>query len=414
MTSGGPPGRFAEQVAELRRKIARMEGRTAAAVPAPAGATRAAAPLDGGAECANGAGVHWRMCRDWPAHFRHGNADVGALSELPASLLEVLSEESGWAVPPERWAFVDTETSGLAGGSGTFAFLVGGGAITASGFEVHQFFMREPGEEASLLDGFTEWLSAFDVLVTYNGRAFDIPLLETRYRLARRKPPFARLRHIDLLYSARRLWRLALERCRLQDLEVRILGFERVGDTPGSLIPQLYFDFLRTGNAGPLNGVFEHNALDILSLACLAAIVPAAFREPARLRSAAEMLGIARWLRNEQRFEEALALMREAVKRPLAEPLLYDTLWHTADIERRLGHAAAAVALWSELSTVANPWRAQALERLAIHYEHRERNPAMALELTRAAMALGVTEALEKRLHRLERAVRRPRSARLL
>jgi tetratricopeptide (TPR) repeat protein len=317
-------------------------------------------------------------------------------------------------VPPERWAFIDTETSGLAGGSGTFAFLVGGGAITPGGFVVDQFVLREPAEEASQLEGFTEWLSGFDVMVTYNGRAFDIPLLETRYRLARMKPPFARLRHIDLLYSARRLWRLALERCRLQDLEVRILGFERVGDTPGALIPQLYFDFLRTGNARPLEGVFEHNALDILSLACLAGIVPAAFRDPARLRSAAEMLGIARWLRNEQRFEEALALMREAVKRPLTEVLLFETLWQMGDLERRLDRHDAAVALWSELSTVANPWRAQALERLAIHYEHRERNPAMALEMTRAALAIEPSEALIKRQNRLQVRANRPKSGRLL
>lgn len=406
MGSGNPPHPLAGQLAELRRKIARLEART----PAP----RTPAALAQGQECSTPAGAHWRMRRSWPAHFRHGTADVGALSELPATLLDVLSEDSGWSAPPERWAFVDTETSGLAGGSGTFAFLIGGGAITSGGFVVDQFFLREPGEEASLLEGFTEWLAGFDVLVTYNGRAFDIPLLETRYRLCRMKPPFARLRHIDLLYSARRLWRLALERCRLQDLEVRILGFERVGDVGGNLIPQLYFDFLRTGNARPLNGVFEHNALDILSLACLAAIVPTAFRDPARLRSAAEMLGIARWLRAEQRFEEALALMREAVKRPLSEPLLYETLWHMAGMERRLKRDDAAVALWSELSTACNRYQAQALERLAIHYEHRERNFSMALEMTRAALGLDATESLKKRQKRLEMRQKTPRNARLL
>lgn len=401
--------RIAAQLAELRRKIARIEARTPA-VRAPA----ARGALAGGREEATAAGAHWRMRRGWPAHFRHGNADVGALCELPASLLEVLTEESGWSSPPERWAFVDTETSGLAGGSGTFAFLVGAGAITSEGFVVDQFFMREPGEEASLLEAFTAWLKDFDVLVTYNGRAFDIPLLETRYRLARMKPPFARMRHVDLLFSARRLWRLALERCRLQDLEAHILGFTREGDTGGALIPQIYFEYLRTGNAAPLNGIFEHNALDILSLACLAAVVPAAFREPARLRGAGEMLGIARWLRAEQRFEEALALMREAVRRPLAEPLLYETLWQMADMERRLKRVDAAVALWSELSTVRNAWRAAALERLAIHYEHSERNYAMALEMTRAALAIEPSEALRKRQARLEARASRPRPPRLL
>lgn len=388
--------RLNEQLAELRRKIARLEARPVAR------------------RAVSGARLEARMRRAWPAHFRHGNADVGALSELPASLLEVLTEETGWAAPPERWAFVDTETSGLAGGSGTFAFLVGGGAITREGFTVEQFFLREPGEEAALLDAFTKWLEPFEVLVTYNGRAFDIPLLETRYRLARMKPPFARLRHIDLLFSARRLWRLSLERCRLQDLEVHILGFTREGDVGGNLIPQLYFDYLRTGSSAPLHGVLEHNALDILSLACLAAVVPAAFREPERLRSAGEMLGIARWLRAEGRFDEALALMREAVRRPLAEPLLYETLWQMADLERRLKREDAAVALWSELSTVRNAWRSAALERLAIHYEHRERNYALALEMTRAALALAPSNDLRKREARLLRRASTPRSGRLL
>lgn len=398
--------RLQAQLDELRRKIARIEART----PAP----RTPTALDLGREAATASGTHWRMERSWPAHFQHGTADVGALSELPGSLLEVLTEDAGWHSPPERWAFVDTETSGLTGGAGAFAFLVGGGAITRTGFTVDQFFLREPGEERSLLEGFTEWLAPFEVLVTYNGRAFDIPLLETRYRMCRLKPPFARMRHIDLLYSARRLWRLALERCRLQDLEVRILGFERVGDVGGNLIPQLYVDYLRTGHARPLDAVFHHNALDLLSLACLAAIVPAAFREPARLRSPAEMLGVARWLRAEERIEEALELMREAARRPLNEALLYETLWQMADIERKRGAHDAAVALWSELATVRNRYQAQACERLAIHYEHRDRNATMALEMTRTALALEPTPDLEKRRVRLEARLSRPRPARLL
>lgn len=401
-------GRFAAQLAELRRKIARLEARSPAARPA------ARAPLVGGGEEATGAGVHWRMRRSWPAHHRHGNADTGALSELPASLLEALSGEAGWSSPPRRWAFIDTETSGLAGGSGTFAFLVGAGAITDEGFVADQFFMREPAEEPSLLEALTAWLADFDVLVTYNGRSFDIPLLETRYRLARMKPPFARLRHVDLLHGARRLWRLALERCRLRDLEVHVLGFTREGDVGGALIPRIYSEYLRTGNAAQLTGVFEHNALDILSLACLSAVVPLAFNDPGRLRGAAEMLGIARWLRSEKRFEEALALMREVVRRPLAEPLLYETLWQMAALERRLKRMEAAVALWSELSTAPNAWRGAALERLAMHYEHHERDFQMALELTRAALALEPGEALRKREARLEARVSRPRPPRLL
>lgn len=392
----------------LRQKLARIDARYESA---PAPATRA---LPEGREVATAAGVHWEIDRLWPAHFRHGSADVGALSELPRDLLEALVNEPGVNVPVTRWAFLDTETSGLTGGSGAFAFLVGVGAITARGFELRQFFMRDHGEEPSLLTALSDHLAGFDLLVTYNGRAFDQPLLETRYRLARIREPFPRLRHVDLLYSARRLWRLALESCRLQELEQRILGVQRHGDVAGALIPNLYFQYLHTRDFRPLAPVLSHNAIDILSLACLTAIVPAAFREPSRLTSAPEMVALARWFRNEGRLEESLALMREALKRRIDEDLMWETLWQAAGIERKLERHEAAVALWSELSTASNPRQAEALERLAIHYERREKNYSMALEMTLAARALADSEELRKRHDRLKKKAAGPKPGRLL
>lgn len=395
-----------EQLELLRRKIARIDQRYAAE-------STPICDLEG-REVETALGRHWEIERLWPAQHRHGTADVGALVELAPELLSVLSDDPDWAVPPEKWAFIDTETTGLAGGSGTLAFLIGGGAIGPNGFELRQWFIREHGEEPSALAAFAGWLARFDVLITYNGRAFDVPLLETRYRLSRMKPPFERLRHIDLLYGARRLWRLALESCRLMDLETKILGVERVGDVGGAFIPALYFEFLRTGNVRPLLPVISHNAIDILSLACLTAVVPAAFREPQKLKHGSEMIGLARWLRNEGRSEEALGLMREALKRPLAEPLMFETLWHMAEMERRLKRHDAAVALYCELSTVSNNWRGLACERLAVHYEHREKNFVMALEMTRAARALEDSEELKKREARLLKRASIPETRRLI
>ena len=149
-----------------------------------------------------------------------------------------------------KWAFLDTETTGLAGGSGTYAFLIGVGRITPAGFELRQFFMRDLAEEASLLHGLSEYLAQFDTLVTYNGKTYDQPLLETRYRMARMKPPFGRMEHLDLLFGARRLWKLRFDSCRLVDLENQILGFEREGDLPGEMIPYVYFEYLRKREAG--------------------------------------------------------------------------------------------------------------------------------------------------------------------
>ena len=363
--------------------------------------------LTEGQEVETEAGKHWEITRSWPASYRHGTADVGALSELPADHLDTPS-------PPSRWVFLDTETTGLAGGSGTVPFLVGVGWITPSGFELRQFFMRDHGEEASLLTGLSRLLANFDWMVTYNGRAFDQPLLETRYRLARISEPFPRLQHLDLLYNSRRLWKLRLENCRLQQLEQRILNVERHGDVEGALIPEIYFHYLHTRDATRLEPVLYHNAIDILSLACLTAIVPMAFKEPQTLTQATEMIGLARWLRNEGRLEEALDLMRRAIHRPLPDELLYHTLWHIAEIERKLDREPAAVALWSELSTIANPWQAKALERLAIYYEHRERNYAMALEMTLQALKVDPTEDLLRRHMRLSAKATTPKSGRLL
>jgi tetratricopeptide (TPR) repeat protein len=397
------------QLEELKRKLARIDAKYAAA-PAPAPAAMA---LEG-REASTAAGVHWEMDRLWPAQARHGSADIGALCELPDDLLVVLDPETAAQAPCYRWAFLDTETTGLAGGAGTAAFLTGVGWISPRGFELRQYFLRDHGEEASALTALAELLGQFDVLITYNGRAFDQPLLETRYVLSRIRPPFARMKHIDLLYAARRLWRLALESCRLKELEKRILGVERVGDPDGALIPQLYFTWLRSRHAGPLQPVFEHNALDILSLACLTAVVPMAFQNPRALRQGAEMAGLSRWLANEGRLEEAAALLRESLQRPMTEALVWESLWRLAELERKLGRHDAALAAWSELSTARNPWQAQAYERLAIHFEHRERNYAMALEMTRAALALEPGDELRKREARLRDKAGRGRPGRLL
>ena len=159
---------------------------------------------------------------------------IADLADLPGDLLAALSEGAIPQSNPRRWAFLDTETTGLAGGTGTYAFLIGVGSITDDGFRLRQYFMRDYHEEASVLASLAEHLSQFDVLITYNGKAYDQPLLETRYRMVRSRPPFARLEHLDLLFGARRLWKLRLDSCRLVDLENQVLGVERQGDLPGS------------------------------------------------------------------------------------------------------------------------------------------------------------------------------------
>ena len=364
----------------------------------------------GGEQIETAYGRHFESEKLYERYRRHGSADIGSLAELPHDLLDAISGGAAPAAAPAEWAFLDTETTGLAGGSGTCAFLVGVGRITPEGFRVRQFFMRDYCEEASLLDALARHLAPFRVLITYNGRTFDQPLLETRYRLNRSRPPFGRLEHLDLLFGARRLWKLRYESCRLVDLENQVLGFEREGDVPGALIPYLYFEYLRTGRAARLLPVFHHNALDILSLACLTGIVPLAFKDPENLpfKHGAEIAGIARWLREAGELEQARALFRRAIdaSRPgtgMSDDLLFRTLWDLAALERKLGADPDAIAIWEDLAAVRNPFRVPALEELAKHYEHRQKDPVRALETTRAALAYADTPALRRREQRLVR-----------
>jgi uncharacterized protein YprB with RNaseH-like and TPR domain len=335
---------------------------------------------------------------------------------MPDDLLGPISGGEIGPAPARRWAFLDTETTGLAGGAGTYAFLIGVGRITEEGFRIRQFFMRDHSEEASVLDALAEHLGEFDVLVTYNGKTYDQPLLETRFRMARARPPFARLRHLDLLFGARRLWKLRFENCRLVELENQVLGVERQGDLPGELIPYIYFEYLRTREAFRLVPIFHHNATDILTLACFTAIVPYAFRAPCEtdLLHGAEMVGLARWLASAGRYEQALELYRRAVDRGLKDHLLFRTLWDVAALEKKLDREAAAVAILTDLSACRNPYRAQALIELAKYYEHRERNYSMALDFTSNALELGDTPELRRREARLRRRTSAPRNGRLL
>jgi uncharacterized protein YprB with RNaseH-like and TPR domain len=369
----------------------------------------------------NGFGDHFQMERLYPANKQHGSADIGALCDLPHALLDALSENEIQSAAPERWAFLDTETTGLAGGSGTYAFLIGVGRITAEGFRVRQFFMREYVEERSVLHALNEHLAEFDVLITYNGKSYDQPLLETRYRMTRHKPPFSALRHLDLLHGARRLWKLRLDSCRLMQLEQQILGVFREGDLPGEMIPYVYFEYLRSREARRLQPIFHHNAIDILTLACLTAIVPAAFRSTdseslARVgvKRGEDLAGIARWLLTAEQYEQALELFKRAVAAGLPDRLLFRALWEIALLEKKQARPHAALQGFTELAGCGNEYRVCALEELAKYYEHEERNYGVALEFTRQALLWKPSEALNHRRARLERRLQKPRPRRLL
>ncbi|PWU04869.1 MAG: hypothetical protein C5B51_15900 [Terriglobia bacterium] len=406
-------GPIQEQLAALRRRIARIDlkyaGPNAAPLPVrPQRPGRFIEELMSGEVVRTSHGEHFEAEKLWERHRRHGSVGISDLADLPEDLLDALSGGAIARSVPSKWAFLDTETTGLAGGTGTYAFLIGVGSIEAAGFRLRQFFMRDYGEEASVLARLAEHLAQFEVIITYNGKAYDQPLLETRFRMARARHPFERLEHLDLLFGARRLWKLRLDSCRLVDLEQQILGVERQGDLPGAMIPYYYFDYVRTQQALRIVPIFHHNAMDILSLACLTAIVPLAFRSPEQsgLRHGADLIGLARWLKPE-RPDDALRLLHQAVNLGLPDALLFPALWETGLMEKRLGRADQALAIFRELTECRNPFRARAFEELAKHFEHHSRDFPKALEMTRQGLALEESPQMRRREARLSARIAR-------
>jgi len=307
---------------------------------------------------------------------------------LDAALMHLLAPDlPSCANDAENWLFIDAETTGLAGGTGTYPFLIGVAWWDAGGLEVEQFFMREQSEEHAVLVTLAERIAERPVIVSFNGKSFDWPLLVTRYRMTRViQPPVPRA-HIDFLHPARHLWRLRLGSVQLRELEKHILGWNRGADVISQLIPQIYFEYLRGGSPEPLVPVFLHNQMDLRGLAGLASRVLGLLDNPeAHSRDPLEIFGLSRIC--ERRGEAARA--RKLYERSIASALPAATGRQArralARLAKRDGDHDLACRLWEELLD-NSPEGLEAYEQLAIHYEHRLREPGRAATLARKALA---------------------------
>jgi len=320
----------------------------------------------------------------FPKNHHYGNSVL--LSSFPLSLVsQWANDPKVSSLPVSKFAFLDTETSGLSGGTGTYAFLVGVARFVEDQFVLKQFFMRDPAEEAALLEGLANFLAPCEALVTFNGKAFDAPLLKTRYALHDTPCPFNGYSHVDLLPLARRLWRDRLESRALKYLEEHVLGLKRSSEeTPGYEIPWLYFDYLRTGDATRLAGVFYHNAMDVVAMAALLAHMNDMLENPydGKVQHGLDFIALGKLFEDLGRVEEAARLYERGLESPMGEADFHVAVKRLSILQKKRGGYEEAARLWKKAAKAGHIY---AHIELAKYYEHKTRDVKAALRWTVSA-----------------------------
>jgi uncharacterized protein YprB with RNaseH-like and TPR domain len=304
---------------------------------------------------------------------RHGGVLLDRVMEIPTHPASLVSGDSSLTgLDFSNALFIDTETTGLAGGTGTYAFLVGVGYFERGRFVTRQFFLRDFSEERAMLWMLADLAKAFRFLVTFNGKRFDIPLLETRFILSRMETPFRELPHYDLLYPSRKIWRGAFENCRLITLESCVLEIHRQDDVPSEMIPDLYFDYLRRGDGSEMHRVFDHNRMDVLSLVTLAARIHELLHDPRTVsrNGRVEAYALGKLFLQGKRTGQAIECFREALRRckTTGEWEILKALSLALKRENRMDQAAA---IWMEMISYDRGREFFPYEEVAKFYEHR-------------------------------------------
>jgi uncharacterized protein len=325
--------------------------------------------------------VEW----SFPIEHRHGHEPLSGALELNDRGAACITRATGQPMPT-RPVFFDTETTGLSGGTGTYAFLVGLGTIEQDRVIVRQYLMRDYDEEPAMLEAVSAQLAQHDAIVTYNGKSFDVPLIETRFIASRRSASAIPQAHLDLLYPSRRLLRGLLERCALGDVERHILGFRRVEDLPSWMIPSVFFQFLREGDARLLGGVLEHNRDDILSLLALTGWLGRVYQSPSESGLDARLCTrVARTYESIGRHDLAIRLLDETVASGDSGDSRAEAALHLARLRRGVGDGAAAERMWC-VAAEHSILGIEALIAWAKYLEHERRDFRAAREIVERAL----------------------------
>ncbi|MBK8985512.1 MAG: ribonuclease H-like domain-containing protein [Chloroflexi bacterium] len=350
----------------------------------------------------------------YPLSYRHGQDTLRGLLDLSPAPTAVFTRDPRLQELNFRdFLFLDTETTGLAG-AGTLAFMVGV-AFFESGaaddvFVVRQYFLRDHGDEAAMLLLLEDLLAGKAGLITFNGRSFDIPLLDNRFLMNRMVSDLRHKPHIDLLPPSRRLWRQRLESCALGSLEQSLLGLQRTQeDVPGWLIPSLYNNYLRSGDARELRRVFYHNQLDMVSMVTLAQRVVRQFAQAQPADHPIDLYSLGKWQAALGQTAAAEQTLRWAIGGDLSLEVYHRALYELAGLLKRDGRRAEAVTCWQQIAATSFD-DINAHVELAMHYEWHEVNLATAVRWTEQALVLCQTWpssrahlAQEELTHRLTR-----------
>lgn len=321
----------------------------------------------------------------YPGDLHHGH--------LPLKPLTAHDWLAQWAKAPstpelESLVFLDTETTGLSGGTGTMPFMIGAGRFIENQFVVEQFFVRNPAEETAQLAALSEFVEGLEGIVTYNGKSFDMPIINTRYIMQRLSNPFTAATHFDLLHFTRRIWKSRLGQCNLGNIETHVLGFEREqADIPGYLVPDFYREFLFTGDATYMPGIFYHNEVDVLSLSALFSWLAAILEDPSddRFTDPGDLISVGRVLETLEREQLADQVYSSERLQQLEESDRQKGLLLRARIQKRKGNLEKASVLWQEAASAGS---LEALIELAKYFEHHRREYENALHCTDQALSL--------------------------
>jgi uncharacterized protein YprB with RNaseH-like and TPR domain len=354
----------------------------------------------------------------YPLQTKYGKNILADGLKIKGDVLYFLGRDSAFeALDLSTALFVDLETTGLSGGTGTVPFLVGMGYYRDNRFNVAQYFLGELGEEERMIKEIGRFFSEmnFQSVVTYNGKAFDMPLLETRFIMSRRPFPLSDLPHLDLLFSARSLWKHKHESCRLFHLAQQIVEAERAEDIPSAEIPSRYFEFLRTGNFSLMEPVLYHNQEDILSLLGLVIAASKLFSEGREQPDsedfdAMDLIGVGKVFESAGHVEKSMELFQRALEGDLPQEL-------ALNIKRKLSYHfkknedwERAISLWQDLSREDQLF---CYKELAMYFEHRAGKLEDAKRMAEEGLTISMNVSLnfqrdfEHRLERLNDKIRR-------